>query len=140
MVAVPSKSHALLIQAAQPEALQLIPEAMARKYGAIPLKMNGNTLQVAMSNPADIMALEALATFSHMRIEPVLATSDEIREAIDFSYKDYGAIERQISNISLPVISVDERIKLDPGTNAPVAQVLALIVDEAVKARASDIH
>src|SRR3989304_7644147 len=94
MVAVPSKSHILLKHASQPEALQLIPEAMARKYGAIPIKMNGNTLQVAMANPADIMALEALATFSHMRIEPVLATLEEIREAIDFSYKDYGAIEK----------------------------------------------
>ncbi|MEE9400005.1 MAG: hypothetical protein V3V23_07030 [Dehalococcoidales bacterium] len=43
----------------QPEALQLIPEAMARKYTAIPTEVNGNVLQVAMANPADILALEA---------------------------------------------------------------------------------
>ena len=54
----------------QPEALQLIPEAMARKYNVVPLEVKGNVLQVAMANPNDILALEALATLSRMRIEP----------------------------------------------------------------------
>ena len=40
----------------EPEALQLIPEVMARKYVTIPLAVNGNALQVAMANPADIFA------------------------------------------------------------------------------------
>jgi len=124
----------------EPEALQLIPEAIARKYTAVPLAVNGNTLRVAMVNPADILALEALATRSHMRIEPEEATAEEIQEAIDFSYKDYDEIERQISNISLPSETAEEGVRLDTVTDAPVAQALALIIDEAVKARASDIH
>jgi hypothetical protein len=80
----------------EPEALQLVPEAMARKYTAIPLAVNDNTLRVAMANPADILALEALATRSQMRIEPEEASAEEIQEAIDFNYKDYDEIERQI--------------------------------------------
>ena len=39
----------------EPEALQLIPEAMARKYTAIPLAVDGNILRVAMANPTDIL-------------------------------------------------------------------------------------
>ena len=124
----------------QPEVLQLVPEAMARKYDAIPLAINADALQVAMANPADIFALEALATQSQMRIEPEAATTEEIQEAIDFNYKAYDEIEKQISNISLPDETVNGQIRFDTVTDAPVAQALTLIIDEGVKARASDIH
>ncbi len=130
----------LRISLLQPEALELIPEAMARKYTAVPLAVRDNALQVAMADPADILALEALATQSQMRIEPKVASAEEILEAIDFNYKAYDEIERQISNISLLGETIDERIGLDTVTDAPIAQVLTLIIDEAVKARASDIH
>ena len=72
----------------EPEALQSIPEAMARKYAAIPLSMKGNILRVAMANPADILALEALESLSQKRIETEVATVEEIapggRKLIDF--------------------------------------------------------
>ena len=55
----------------QPEALQLLPEAMARRYLTIPLKVKENVLHVAMANPTDIFGLEALASQTQMRIEPV---------------------------------------------------------------------
>ncbi|MFC1908783.1 GspE/PulE family protein [Chloroflexota bacterium] len=122
-----------------PRALELIPETMARKYSAIPMAIEGNALRVTMVNPADIFALEALASRSQMRIEPEVASAKEIQEAIDFNYKAYDEIEKQISNISLPSEAAGY-IKLDTDTNAPVAQALTLIIDEAVKARASDVH
>jgi len=124
----------------QPDALQLIPEAMARKYNAIPLAIHDNTLQVAMANPADIFALEALETQSQMRIEFDIASAEEIQEAIDFNYKAYDEIEKQISSISLPKEVIGEQIGFDNVTDAPIARALTLIIDEAVKARASDIH
>ncbi len=124
----------------EPQALQLIPEAMARRYAAIPLAVEGDALRVAMANPSDIFALEALATQSQLRIEPEAAGAEEILEAIDFNYKAYDEIEKQISNIVLPGRSSAAEIRLDTDTAAPVAQALTLIIDEAVKARASDIH
>ncbi|MFC2066679.1 ATPase, T2SS/T4P/T4SS family [Chloroflexota bacterium] len=124
----------------KPEALQLIPEAMARKHTAIPLAIEGDSLRVAMANPSDIFALEALGSRSQMRIEPVLASAEEIQDAIDFNYKPYDEIERQISHISLPSGASTKQNRLDTATDAPVAQALTLIIDEAVKARASDIH
>jgi general secretion pathway protein E len=125
----------------EPEALQLIPEAMARKYLAIPLAVAGNVLRVAMANPTDILALEALASWSQMRIEPEVASAEEVLEAIDFNYKAYDEIEKQISIISLSgKKETAEQFNIDTATEAPVAQALTLIVDEAVKARASDIH
>ncbi|MFQ5996592.1 MAG: GspE/PulE family protein [Dehalococcoidales bacterium] len=124
----------------QPEALRLIPESLARKYTAIPLEISGNVLHVAMANQADILALEALASQSQMHIVPEVASAEEIREAIDFNYQSYEEIEEEISSISLPGETVEEQIRLDTVTDAPVARALTLIIDESVKARASDIH
>jgi general secretion pathway protein E len=124
----------------QAEALRLIPEDMARKYNAIPVSINGNTLVVAIANPSDIFALEALATRSHMRIEPRTASISEILESIDFNYRSTAEIERQVSHIFQKDEIESESIRLNTVTDAPVAQALILIIDEAVKARASDIH
>ena len=124
----------------QPEALRLIPEDQARKHSAIPLEISGNVLHVAMANPSDIVALEALAAQSQMHIVPVKASAAEVQEAIDFNYQSYEEIEKQISSLSLDTEAAEPRLKLDTITDAPVARALTLIIDEAVKARASDIH
>jgi len=130
----------LLRQKPQPEALQLIPEVVARRYNAIPLTISGRTMEVAMADPTDIFALEALAAQSRMRIKPVAATAKEVRDAIDFNYKAYSEIEKQVSSISIPAEVTDEKLAISATTETPLVQALNLIVDEAVKARASDIH
>lgn len=138
---VEKAGNILHIMPPEPEALRMIPESMARKYNAIPIAKNGNILRVAMANPSDIIALEALASWSQMRIEPEAAPSEEVLEAIDFNYKDYARIQKQISSISSEEPGKNPRqIVIDTQTEAPVAQALSLIIDEAVKARASDIH
>jgi general secretion pathway protein E len=135
------EARSLTRNSPEPEALRLIPEAMARKYTAIPLEVDGNVLRVAMANPSDILALEALASWSQMRIEPEAATPEEVLEAIDFNYKAYDEIEKQISSITLSDGSkIKKQLTIDTATEAPVAQALTLIIDEGVKARASDIH
>jgi general secretion pathway protein E len=113
---------------------------MARRYSAIPLTISGKTLEVAMADPTDIFALEALAAQSRMRIKPVAASAQEVRDAIDFNYKGFSEIERQVSNIDIPVEETDEKLAIRVTTDTPLVQALNLIVDEAVKARASDIH
>ena len=118
----------------------MIPEVIARKYSAIPLTIAGKTLEVAMADPTDIFALEALSAHSRMRIRAVAAGAKEIRDAIDLNYKGYGEIENQISRISIPAEASDERIALTAATDTPLVQALNLIIEEAVKARSSDIH
>ena len=132
--------HSRLRQIVQPEAILLVPEVMARRYNAIPISISGNTMIVAMANPSDILALEAFTVQSRKRVKPMAATSKEIRDAIDFSYKSYGEIEKQISSIPALKGPFDEKMALDTAANTPLVQALNLIIDEAVKARASDIH
>jgi type II secretory ATPase GspE/PulE/Tfp pilus assembly ATPase PilB-like protein len=102
--------------------------------------VNGSTLQVAMADATDIFAIEAFAAQSKMRVIPVSAGAREVRDAIDFSYKGYGEIEKTISRISIPDETTDDGPAISATLDSPLTQALNLIVDEAVKARASDIH
>jgi general secretion pathway protein E len=129
-----------LRQMVQAEALQMIPEVMARRYNAVPLTLSGNTLKVAMADPTDIFALEAFSAQSKKRIQPIGADPKEVREAIDFNYKGHSEIEKQIAHISIPADALDERLAIDAAIDAPLAQALNLIVEEAVRAHSSDIH
>jgi general secretion pathway protein E len=125
----------------QPEAMKLVSEDTARQYMIIPMALIGDdTLQVAMANPNDIFAMEALASMTHLRIEPEAASAEEIMEAIDFNYKGYDEIEKKVSNISMPDELDNMQVKNSTVTDAPVAQALTMIIDEAVKSRASDVH
>ena len=136
----PTKLEKTLRQMVQPEAVQLIPEVMARRYNTVPLTISGKTLRVAMADPTDIFALEAFSAQSRKRLQPITASAKEVREAIDFSYKSYGEIEKQISHISIPADALDDSLAIDAVIDAPLAQALNLIIEEAVKARSSDIH
>lgn len=129
-----------LRQMIKPEAVQLIPELMARRHNAIPLYISGNTLHVAMADTSDIFAIEAFSALSRMRVYPTVAEAREIRDAIDFSYKAYGEIEKQISIINIPEDTNNEKTLASTGSDTPLTQALNLIIDEAVKSRASDIH
>ncbi|MBI4267345.1 MAG: Flp pilus assembly complex ATPase component TadA, partial [Chloroflexi bacterium] len=133
-------------QMPQPEVLALIPEMMARKFKVMPLDLRGDSLRVVMANPSDIFALEALAARSGKRIEPISATNDEVQEAIDLNYRTYDEVARQLTGITTPAktvatrASVTEDGAVDAIAATPIVQALNLIIDEAVKARASDVH
>lgn len=124
----------------QPEAVRLISESMARKYNAIPLAIIDNTLQVAMAKADDVLALEALASSARMRIEPVVAIAEDIQQAIDRNYKAYAEIEGQFDNAPPPPPITEERISTEAFVGAPAVRALDLLVSEAIKNRASDIH
>lgn len=126
----------------KPEALKLVPEVVARRYNVIPINIEGNILHVAMSNPDDILALEALESVSQMRIEPEAAAADEVRDAIDFSYQSPEKIKEQIAGIPLldDEETIIEEIAPDTDADAPIVKALTVIIDGAIKTRASDIH
>ena len=130
----------VLCQSPTPEALQLIPEVLARRYGVVPLVVEDNTLRVAIANSADILAIEALAARTKKRIEAVSATAIDIQEAIDFNYRAFGEIAKQFGLVAVAPIEDPEKSIAEVADDSPVAQALNLVVEEAVKSRASDIH
>ncbi len=135
-----AKKVRLLKQAITAEVLKLIPESTARRFIAMPMSITGHTLQMAMANPADIFALQILEHQSKMRIKPIAAEEKEIQEAIDFNYKGFGKIQEQLAYIPGDLTTADEADLVASTADAPVSNALRLIIDEAAKARASDIH
>jgi len=127
----------------QPEALRLIPEAMARKYDLIPLRIEGDSLVVAMAEPDNLYAIEDVRVISRMEVKVLRAALMDIRGAINLHYRAMGEIERQIGYIAPAVpegVGVEERITADLIAQAPVVRAIDLLVAQAVKDRASDIH
>lgn len=129
----------MLSQAPTPEALQLVPEALARRYRLIPLEIKDNSLRVAMASPGDILAIEALAARTRMRVDSIAASETDIRDAIDFNYRAFGETAKRFDAAGLKAATAD-RIGVEGDVDASAVQALDLIFEEGVKARASDIH
>jgi len=127
----------------RPEAVALVPEVIARKYGVIPIDTLDGTLVVAMEDPRDIQAIEDLAALTRRRIEPVLSTSQDIQEMIDLNYRVGGEIEEQLSQIPTRyqrVRAAEARVSAEAIAQAPVVRAIDLLIKQAVRDRASDIH
>ena len=128
------------------DALKLIPESMARKYGVIPLDTTDNTIVIAMEDPRDIEAIEDLAAVTMKRVEPVISTSQDIQEMIDLNYRIGGEIEEQLSQIPTRyrgtggVGAREARVSAEAIAQAPVVRAIDLLIKQAVRDRASDIH
>lgn len=125
----------------QPHALRLVPEEMCRKYTCIPLDIVDNFLVVVMADPTDIYAIEDLQTQAKMSVEPMLGIATEIEQAINLHYRAAEEIEKQVSQFAENgTMAPDAPIDLDSFARTPVVQTFELLVKQAVKDRASDIH
>jgi type II secretory ATPase GspE/PulE/Tfp pilus assembly ATPase PilB-like protein len=114
---------------------------LARKHNVVPLAVEGEILRVAMANPDDILAIEALAARTKKRIFAVPASAADIREAIDFNYKAFGDIVKQFGSVVTTSGTISpEKAAAAVADDSPLAKALNTLVEEAVKARASDIH
>ncbi|MFH1281762.1 MAG: GspE/PulE family protein [Candidatus Omnitrophota bacterium] len=136
------------------EIINLIPERMAKLYNTIPLSKIGLTLTVAMSDPLNIFALDDLSNFTGCNIDIVLSPEDEINHAIDSQYRkeakdiqniiDESALGRfTSSDKNLELFKTDELELSDAlleSEKAPIVQLVDIILAQALKRRASDIH
>ncbi len=123
----------------QPNALRLIPEDTARKHTLIPLDIVGDSLVVVMADPEDIRTIEDIKAQAKMRVEVALGIPADIERAIDLNYRSSGEIEKQVSQFAPPVLEEAE-VTSDLIARTPIAQTLDLLMVQAVRDRASDIH
>ncbi|MFC1939835.1 GspE/PulE family protein [Chloroflexota bacterium] len=130
----------LRIRNIKPETVQLVSEAIARKYLILPLEVSGNVLRLAMANPTDTIAIDMLRKQTQMQVDTEAFNAEEIQEAIDFYYLSYKEIEQQISKINSPSALEGEKPIVIAEADSPIIRALSLILDEAVNTGASDIH
>ncbi len=131
-------------QTVQPEALRLIPEDMCRNHTLIPLDIIGDSLVVVMSDPEDIRTFKDIEAQSGMKVEVALGISSDIERAIDLNYKPSYEIEKKVGrftpSVLLKQILEETRLSSEFIAKTPIAQSLDLIIQQAVRDRASDIH
>jgi general secretion pathway protein E len=123
----------------QPQALRLIPEDMARKHTLIPLDIVNDSLMVVMADPEDIRTIEDVKAQAKMRVEVALGIRSDIERAINLNYRSSGAIEKQVRQFTPSAAEkADDSETLTART--PIAETLDLLITQAVKDRASDVH
>lgn len=130
-----------------PSMAQLIPERLARRYQLVPLNKQGDQLMVAMADPLNIFAIDDLKAYTQGAIAPVISPETEIRRAIEQVYATQAPTMAPSTGevISSEDGGLDTAVALllserDEGDEGPVVRVINLMVIEAVRRHASDIH
>jgi type IV pilus assembly protein PilB len=130
------------------EVIKLIPRAAAEKHQIIPVNRAGSSLIIAMSDPSNIFAIDDIKFLTGYNVEVVVASEPAIREAIETYYEEKGPSYDELmqgfddSEVSL-VESEAEADIVDlerSAEEAPVVKLVNLILLDAIKKGASDIH
>jgi type IV pilus assembly protein PilB len=136
--------------------VRVIPEQMARRHTLIPLFKIGNTLTVAMTNPLNLLALDEVRGKVKTDVEIAISTENKIKKAIDQHYGEAATIledtlqqlvkakqaesSQESPDYRKSYDLVGKGLPLIPMEDAPTARMLDLVMIQAIRDRASDIH
>ena len=132
----------------EPAVVALIPAAVAQKYQLVPINRAGATLIVAMSDPSNIFAIDDIKFMTGFNVEVVVASEAAIKDAIDKYYDQSSSLAAVMDGLEDfdDLELVDEQALADVGElekaseDAPVVKLVNLILTDAIKKKASDIH
>jgi len=127
-------------QTITPELARIIPENVARKYHLIPVEIDKGALVVVMEDPTDIAVLGEISALTGMNITPSVGVGMNIQSAIDLHYKANREIEREVAEFSETTLREDLDIDASTILEDPVVRAVDMILQQAVRDRASDIH
>lgn len=137
----------IMATAASPEALNLIPEQVARHYKLFPfaLDKNTNALSVAMANPLDLGAVEFIKKKSAKKVVVYISPEVDVIKAIEDRYAQ--SLSTEVTEALKEAGVVKEGVKVLDSKKmggiireAPISKIVATILEFAVKSRASDVH
>ncbi|PYQ58250.1 MAG: type IV-A pilus assembly ATPase PilB [Acidobacteria bacterium] len=132
--------------------IKLIPADVARKYNILPVNKTGATITIAMADPTNVFAMDDIKFMTGYNVEPVVASELGIKAAIDNYYGSASSLElkkvmedlQQAEAGDLEVLEEDEELDMEAlaesAEEAPVVKLCNLILSDAIKRGASDIH
>ncbi len=139
------------------QAVKSIPQSMIQRHNAIPIRRNGDRLVVAMADPTNVFALDDIRLMTGYEVEPVLASAEDIaalqraeasvavadNESLQTALQALGvggggSIETEVMSGAGADEDVDRATQL--AEEAPIIRVVNVIIQTAIKERASDIH
>ena len=133
---------------------RLLPESIAKRFCLVAVAEEDNHIVVAMADPLNVVAIDTVTLKLKRPIRPAISSPREIHRAIDLIYHGSDVEEQQLRNLVEIEVSghhADEDILLedmvepdstgeDAANKAPVIRFVDLLMSQAVKTRASDIH
>jgi len=114
--------------------IELVPESLARRYQLIPLFKIGNTLTLAMADPHNIFVLDEVGLKTGCEVEAVVSTDIQLKTAINRYYGVRDSIKEIVKGFT------EEASKPSGVKEAPAIKLLNLIMAQAIRDGASDIH
>ncbi len=132
--------------------IKIIPADIARKYTVLPVSKAGAKVTLAMNDPSNVFAMDDIKFMTGYQVAPVLASESALRKAIDHYYGSTHAVElkRVMDDLTddadadLEVLEEEEDLDLESleeeSETAPVVKLVNLILTDAIKRGASDIH
>ena len=129
------------------DVINLVPREVAEKHNLVPFNRSGSTISVAMSDPSNIFAIDDIKFITGYNVEVMVASEQAIRESIERYYGEQVTYEDVLDGFDEEEIDygVDEEevdvVDLERSTEeAPVVRLVNLILIDAIKKAASDIH
>lgn len=125
------------------EVIDMVPRSLARQHHIVPIDYLEGALTVAIADPLDLFGLDELRFVLNCNIEPVLATRDAIDRALTNYYGlEEGQVDELLKELEEGGMRVDETGQAEEAgaDDAPVIRLVTLLIINAVKARASDVH
>src|SRR4030042_2756376 len=129
-----------------PEVISLIPEKTSLRLKLIPISKNNGELVIAMANPLDVYAIDFVRDHTKIKkIKSLMATEEDILSAIT-SYYELGEYDDIIEKLGTELVFKEEEGEEDSkkleaiSREAPIIQLVNMLIVQGVKDRASDIH
>ena len=131
-----------------PQARDIVPEQLARKYRVLPLSVTPSVLELATSDPHDLDCERALEFAVGRTVRMTLAAPSRIQQRLDEVYRPENVIDNILQGFAgdAEIESISETVdegefELDKkAAERPIIQLVDRIVSEAIRTRASDIH
>jgi type IV pilus assembly protein PilB len=130
-----------------PSVIKLIPEDVAQKHTVVPVNRAGSTLVLATADPSNIFAIDDIKFLTGYNVEVVVASEEAIKRAIERAYdqgEDLSAVMEGFDDSDFEVIQDSDDLDVSElareSEDAPVVKLCNLILTDAVKRNASDIH
>jgi len=125
------------------DVISAVPKNVAVEHTIVPIWKSNRTLRIAMADPLDFFTLDNLRFILNLEVECVLASKDRVRDAISQEYGEITALDDVIEGLTADDVDIRDvgSDGLDgSGDDAPVIKLVNLMITEAIKKRASDIH
>ena len=124
-----------------PVVTSLLPEALSRRYRAIPIGERDGKLLVAMSDPANVYALDDIRSMTGRDVQPLVATANDVEQAI----QKYSGMGDQVEALASEAAESAEEDMEAAGVeaaveDAPIVKLVTAIMTQAAGDRASDVH